>query len=633
MVHRVRWSLVFRLLAAALISGILGAVPALAEVPQIQAGVPTGWGSNGIGALGQQASGGSSPVIVGPENPSTQVSLGCSHALYLHPDGTVWASGWNNFGQLGDGNSTTTSEAVQVAGLRNVTAIAAGCYHGMALKSDGTVWLWGQNQNVPTSSPPDGKCPGLGSEVDCFLHPTQWLGLEHITQIAAGVLDEIALAADGTVYTGGQIGKAHLTLPGSVTDVAMQSYKAEAITDAGLVYTWGDYETPNPTLVSGISGFAVALGGGSLSGYAVTSDGKAWAWGDDRYGQLGDGKTSSQKSAIQVPGLPPIAAIAGGFYHAVARDQAGGVWGWGDNANGEVGPQQPQEVDALPSQVPGIGHALAISAGGYTTLVLIAPIPNVTAIEPGEGPEAGGTEVRILGEGFSASATVRFGLTRATSVTSISPGELRAIAPTGEGVVDVTVETDGGQSATSAADRYTYLTPGPPPTITKVSPKKGPAAGGTNLVATGHNLTGATHVSVGGAPATFTVNSDTSLSITTPPGTSGKTDIRITTANGVSPISAKGAFTYEKPTVLSVSPASGPRAGGNTVSVTGTGFALGTATQFTFGKYSAISVTCETTSSCLVTVPAAEKTGVVDVLAKVGKAKSKKVATDNYTFD
>lgn len=342
---------------------------ASAEVPQTIPGTPTGWGYNGYGAFGAPISSGPTPVPITSEAGTTQVSMGCSHALYLHSDGTVWASGWNAWGQLGDGNSTSTTTPTQVSGLTNVIAVAAGCYHSVALKSDGTVWMWGQvQQGASMSSPPDGNCPGFGSGVACYLHPAQWLGPSGITQIAAGTLDEIALASDGTVYTGGQIGNKHLTLPDPVTDVAMQDYAAEVITTTGQVYSWGLYSSP--ALVPGISGFATALGGGMLSGYAVTSDGTVWAWGDDRYGQLGDGSTADESTAIKVPGLPPIVAVAAGFWHAVALDASGNVWAWGDNVNGEVGPQQPQTVGAVPSEVPGIGKALAITAGGYSTIAL-----------------------------------------------------------------------------------------------------------------------------------------------------------------------------------------------------------------------------------------------------------------------
>jgi hypothetical protein len=535
---------------------VFGPVAGFAEVPQTAPGVPTGWGANSLGALGQPSSDGPDPVVNAAENPSTEVSMGCSHALYLHPDGTVWASGWNYDGQLGDGNSTDSSEAVQVSGLSNVTAIAAGCYHGVALKSDGTVWMWGQQQGVTTSNPPDGKCGSPGQEFECFVHPTQWIGPEHITQIAAGTLDEVALAADGTVYTGGQIGDAHLTLPAPVTDIAMQPYKAEAITTDGLVYTWGGSSSPMP--VPGISGFATALGGGLGSGYAVTSDGKVWAWGDDRYGQLGDGKTTSQSTAIEVPGLPPIVAVAAGFWHAIALDRAGGVWGWGDNVDGEVGPQQPLEVDTLPSQVPNIGPALALSAGGYTTLTLIAPAPSS------------------------------------------------------------------------------------PPTVTKLKPAKGSVGGGTTVIISGTNLTGATAVRFGSVNArsfsVATIKGVLSIVAVSPAEPAGKVDVTVTTSGGgTSAITSHDRFAFV-PTVEGVSPNSGPASGGSTVVVSGTGFAPGTfGTAFAFVKaktktVKAIGVNCTSTTECTIVVPAHE-VGTVDVKATVSKMGSpKNPPADEFTF-
>jgi alpha-tubulin suppressor-like RCC1 family protein len=392
------------------LAGGIAPAQATAETPQTSPGVPTGWGSNSLGALGAPTSDGPAPVTVPDETGTTQVSMGCSHALYLHSDGTVWASGWNGWGQLGDGNSTDSTTPVQVTGLSNVVAIAAGCYHSVALLSDGTVWLWGQNQHVTTSNPPDGTCPGFGggNPVQCFVHPTQWVGPASITQIAAGTLDEVALAADGTVYTGGQIGNAHLSLPAPVTDVAMQSYQAEAIA-GGQVYQWGLTSGSTPAVVPGITGVATALGGDSLSGYAVTADGSVWAWGDDRYGQLGDGGTTRETTAIKVSGLPHIVAVAGGFWHAVALDSSGGVWAWGDNVDGEVGPQQPQQVDAVPSQVPDIGPAVAITAGGYTTITLLSGLSvssTTTSVSSSFDPSAAGQPVTYTATVSGPSGTL-----------------------------------------------------------------------------------------------------------------------------------------------------------------------------------------------------------------------------------
>ena len=71
------------------------------------------------------------------------IAGGGDHSLALKSDGTVWAWGWNGYGQLGDGSTTNRLTPVPVSGLTGVVAIAGGDYHSLALKSDGTVWAWG----------------------------------------------------------------------------------------------------------------------------------------------------------------------------------------------------------------------------------------------------------------------------------------------------------------------------------------------------------------------------------------------------------------------------------------------------------------------------------------------------------
>jgi alpha-tubulin suppressor-like RCC1 family protein len=66
--------------------------------------------------------------------------------LALRKDGTVWAWGGNDKGQLGDGTTTGRATPVQVSGLTGVTAMAAGYSHSLALRGDGTVWCWGDNE-------------------------------------------------------------------------------------------------------------------------------------------------------------------------------------------------------------------------------------------------------------------------------------------------------------------------------------------------------------------------------------------------------------------------------------------------------------------------------------------------------
>ncbi len=110
--------------------------------------------------------------------------------------------------------------------------------------------------------------------------------------------------------------------------------------------------------------------------------------------------------------------------------------------------------------------------------------------------------------------------------------------------------------------------------MTGVSPNIGPADGGTKVTITGANLTGATAVKFGSNVATgLKVNSETSIEATSPAGT-GEVDVTVTTAGGTSATGTPDKFTYA-PTFTSISPKSGPVAGGTTVKITGTGFVAG----------------------------------------------------------
>ena len=120
------------------------------------------WGDNEFGQLGNGASGSGAnkPVGVGGRLSAPDIKTlagGANHSLALKTDGTVWAWGRNNVGELGNGTNSTTgcnciSTPVQVVNpsdpsgfLQGVTTIAAGGDHSLALRSDGTVLAWGSN--------------------------------------------------------------------------------------------------------------------------------------------------------------------------------------------------------------------------------------------------------------------------------------------------------------------------------------------------------------------------------------------------------------------------------------------------------------------------------------------------------
>ncbi|WP_159924493.1 MULTISPECIES: ice-binding family protein [Nocardia] len=202
--------------------------------------------------------------------------------------------------------------------------------------------------------------------------------------------------------------------------------------------------------------------------------------------------------------------------------------------------------------------------------------PVITSLNPSFGPPAGLNSVIINGSGFAnvGPLTVRFG-TKATTFAINSDTQITAIAPPGTGTVDVTVQAllDG----TSNPMPYTYG--GGLPTLTSINPASGSAAGGTTVVLTGTNFTGATAVSFGGTPATsFTVNSPTQITAVAPAHAAGTVAVTVTTPGGTT----NGVpFTYVAvPTLIGITPNSGPPSGGTVVVLTGTGLTGATAVSF-----------------------------------------------------
>ncbi len=264
----------------------------------------------------------------------------------------------------------------------------------------------------------------------------------------------------------------------------------------------------------------------------------------------------------------------------------------------------------------------------YTSHAVEATVipPVVEAISPNQGPEAGGTSVTITGRYFASNSTVKFGATAATSVKVNSATSITAVSPFGTGTTDVTVTTAGGTSATSAADQFTYV---PPPTVTEISPTEGPEAGGTSVTVSGTNFTSGSTVKFAGTVASSVkVNSSTSITATSPAGT-GTSDVTVTTAGGTSTTSAGDQFTYAPlPTVDEIAPTEGPKSGGTSVTITGTGFTKGSSVKF--GSTTASTVKVNSATSITATSPPGTGTKYVTVTTAGGTSATS--APDQFTY-
>jgi alpha-tubulin suppressor-like RCC1 family protein len=311
------------------------------------AGTVWAWGNNDAGQLGDGTRFRRlTPVQVKGLASVIQVAAGGYHSMALRSDGTVWAWGDNEFGQLGNGTTSTAQVTpVQVSGLTGVTKIAAGGNFSLALRSNGTVWAWGDN---------DVGQLGDGVASAPRLTPVQVTGLSQVTSISAG--DDHSLATRTNSITAltsiwawggnevGQLGdgtQANNPTPEQVTGITAPSIAgiaagtrfSEALGSDGSVWGWGDdtYEelgfyiggTPikSPTEAIGAGSPITQLSAGDHHTLAVESNGIALAWGWNANGELGNGIMSSQTGSppVQASGLTGASQVSagGGFSLAV----------------------------------------------------------------------------------------------------------------------------------------------------------------------------------------------------------------------------------------------------------------------------------------------------------------------------
>jgi alpha-tubulin suppressor-like RCC1 family protein len=521
------------------------------------------------------------------------------------------AWGENTFKQLGDGSSAPLSDVpVPVSELKFVTAVAAGGRHSLALLADGTVAAWGANGLGQL---------GDGNTTESSV-PVTVPGLSGVKAIAAGGYHSLALLKSGTVMAwgdneGGQLGiggsaesvDTPVAVPGlsGVQSIAAGNGFSLALLSNGTVMAWGENESGQlgdgfvaqstaPVAVKHLTGVTAIAAGGEFS-LALLGGGTVDAWGSNEHGELANGtfEEGANPLPVAVESLKGVAALAAGTQHALALLSNGTVMAWGADPFGELGNGMTKPNEASPVAVGGLSGVTAISAGDEDSAALLAS---------GSVMTWGIDESGVLGNGVQ------------------------------HGLSDVPVAVVGlAKVASVSVGRAHMLAIGEPiPTVTGVSPQLGPATGGATVTISGAELGGATAVKFGAAEASgFTVNSPTSITATTPPGT-GTVDVTVTTPSGISPTGAADRYTFQSlPTVQKLSKKTGPAAGGTSVTITGTEFTGTKAVRF--GTVEATSLTVNSPTSLTVVAPPATA-GLVDVTVTNTIGTSASSAADHFKY-
>jgi alpha-tubulin suppressor-like RCC1 family protein len=320
---------------------------------------------------------------------SEPVAAGAGHSLALKSDGTLWSWGTNSHGQLGDHTTTDRKTPVRIGRDATWVAVAAGSDHSLALKSDGTLWAWGDNSNGQLG---DGTTVNKTAPVRIGKDMT-W------AEIDAGDRHSLALKSDGTLWAWGDNSQGQLG-DGTMSDrtapvqigkdavwarIAAGAFHTVALQKDMTLWAWGDnshgqlgdgtVEDKNAPTRIGTGGRWVGVAAGDYHTVALNwcadcwNTYQLWAWGNNEYGQLGDGTTSDKTAPVVIGTDKDWFKIAAGSHHALALKKDGTLWAWGFNNRGQLGDGTTENRNS-PVRIGKDAKWASISAGGMHSLAL-----------------------------------------------------------------------------------------------------------------------------------------------------------------------------------------------------------------------------------------------------------------------
>jgi cysteine-rich repeat protein len=296
-----------------------------------------------------------------------QLVLGQKHGCYRTSKGNAVCWGENAQGEVGVGNTDETYSPVLVSLPEAIVDIAAAEHANCAVTVGKKLYCWGDNDSKQQGT------SGLSTSTNVET-PAEVVALSGVVDVAAGEDHFCALLDTGAMRCwgeadGSQLGKKGLTtsdqdvpvdveLPGGavVTKMALGGDHSCVLTDAGQVWCWGDVDNGQvgegtksssslkdidvPTLVGKLAGEFISdiCAGGDFT-CATSAGGKAWCWGDNDDGQLGDGGDDDQAEpvAVMLPVSVTAAAVSCGWDHACLLDTNGSVWCWGEGDDAQLG--------------------------------------------------------------------------------------------------------------------------------------------------------------------------------------------------------------------------------------------------------------------------------------------------------
>ena len=313
--------------------------------------------------------------------------------MAIKNDGTLWAWGLNDYGQLGNGESgyydpptdklpIYSAIPVQVGTDTNWEVVSAGDSFSAAIKSDGSLWAWGRNDNF-------GQL-GTGTWQDSNIPVQECTGANNWVAVSVGSSHAAAIKKDGSLWTWGKDDENELNrsgdnrIPAEVDDpdpsklwVAAFSISISTvgIKEDGGIWAWGDnFSGSIPVLIIPAGDIWLILSAGAGHTVVIKKDGSLWAWGNNSYGQLGNndptGTYRSTLVEVAEPGTWKTISAKGNHTLAIKND--GSLWAWGSNNFGQLG-SNTKKFSLIPIQIgkdkwtavsTNYSHTVAIKSDG-----------------------------------------------------------------------------------------------------------------------------------------------------------------------------------------------------------------------------------------------------------------------------
>jgi alpha-tubulin suppressor-like RCC1 family protein len=307
-----------------------------------------------------------------------KISSGAYHTIAISNDGTLWAWGYNDSGQLGDGTYVNKTVPTKIGTDTDWVSISTGYYHSFAIKSNGTLWGWGSNFYSKIG------LPGTAN----YLTPQQVGTATDWLQVSGGENFSLGIKTNGTLWTmgddsWGQMGNGFGGNHNSPTQVGTEMDWAQvdagrrhciALKTNGKIYVWGSNGNGQmsdgglsgviyfPTLVTttGTSNF-IKVEAGVNSSLAIKDDNSLWI-----SGLVGPTNTNF----FQQFAYPTTwSNVSAGTNHVIGVKSDGTLWAWGVNDYGQISQPSFNSVNT-PYQVTGTNFSTQISTNLLSSLVL-----------------------------------------------------------------------------------------------------------------------------------------------------------------------------------------------------------------------------------------------------------------------